>query len=182
MAKTLKVVVESTDFPRPAQFFPTVAAINNLYYALLFSTDPQYKGKINAWTTWMQMGFDYSVREPVRSARTADRVRFTTHSDMKNIELTSTGGNVNILEKEASLLGEIAAARDSAQKAEDDGERSKILAANEKIASQLVKPVRAALEENALRADEMAKIMGMVNDTLTSLTFRNVKSIRASVN
>lgn len=177
----LNISIDNLQFPRPNQFFSTVNAVRNLYYALLFSMDAAYRGRADTWAYWLRIGTDHNVREPLRIARPEDRLRLTTRSNLRKIEIESISGNRVVLESAGRLLQEIDASR-SLVSGKDKDARFRKLAGSEVIAGQLIAPVKNSADSKLLRSDEQESIAGVVSDVLVSLSHPNITSIKATLN
>ncbi len=177
----LNISIDNLQFPRPNQFFSTVNAVRNLYYALLFSMDTAYRGRADTWAYWLRIGTDHNVREPLRIARPEDRLRLTTRSNLRKIEIECISGNQAVLGRAGRLFTEIDASRSKVLGKSNDA-RLHELADSEVIAGQLIEPVKNSADTKLLRRDERESIAGMVSDILVKLSHPNIASIMASLN
>lgn len=183
--KNLVVTIENFRFPRPAQFFLSTNAVKNLYYFLLFATDPRYYTKTATWISWLRMGFDHTIREQPRAATRGDRLNMTVRSNLRCIEISASSENGAILATEAGLLCHLG--RIGSTQFRDRNECVEILSRDPKINRELISKIPSALHAGEitastdhLRNGDIATISKIVTSILMALTHKNIKSIDAS--
>jgi len=100
----VKLTVTTRRMPHTSEFFELCNAVEHFYYALLFSGDEKYASNPETWRRWEEMGFSNAVKDAPPSARAADRLYRTVHSDGKRIEMTVASSRDGVMASLASVL------------------------------------------------------------------------------
>ena len=149
-------------------------AVENLYYALLFSSEA-YTGA-NPWDSWAEMGFNIAIRSAPPAAKESDRLTVDT-APGRTFEITASNSNRVALTRLSDLLQEIERARTKPGSAGGEA-RVEALLDNSGIQSRLVRPVRESLEHQAASSQAADAIWSTLRRGLSALTNSQIKSIR----
>ncbi len=173
----LRIVVDCSSMLISTQLFRFSKAVENFYYALLFSSEA-YAGE-KPWDSWAEMGLSIAVRSAPPGAKPGDRLTVDT-APGRTFEITASSGNRNALTAVSELLREIERTRTTL--GSQSGEALvQALLDHSAIKSRLVRPVRESLERNAVPKQSADAIWSMVSRGLGALTNSQIKSVNVAV-
>jgi len=100
---TLTVSIRTTRMPHGSEFKRLHKAVEHLYYLVLFSEVPEYRGREDTWASWQEVGTDLGVREAPKVVARADRYVDSIYSGARETRITARG-NAQALERVAELV------------------------------------------------------------------------------
>jgi hypothetical protein len=153
-------------------------APEHLYYFLLLSTHPSYKGKAEAWRSWLQMGFSVELRDGPPAAREHKLVSTIYHTP-RRIEMTFDAVDPSTMVNLERLIRTLNSLRASVNSLEDEV-RGEGLSSHPEIHKQLLAPLNEALAACGLLDSERAALMAPLKQALAALTSDYVVGIETS--
>src|SRR5579883_2163263 len=139
----LRVVVDCSSMLISTQFFRFAKAVEQFYYALLFSSE-DYAGLGAApWESWADRGFHIAIRSAPPMARRNDRLTVNT-APGRTFEVMAASGNHGALTRLSELLQEIEHARTGLAGGSEES-RTQAMLDHPAVAARLLEPVREAL-------------------------------------
>ena len=172
---TLTIEFETARMPYSTLFHRIVRAPEHLYYALLFSSSPEYTGP-DPWLSWLAMGFGLALKEGPPGAHTDDRLYPSVRSGARQTLVTATSANGAALKQLGEALGAIEDVRRSGDGREPSSARA--LAANGVVSRLIVDVVHRGLAEAGLRPAEVRTFDAVLNRAFAALTDPNIFSVR----
>jgi hypothetical protein len=172
----LRMVVECSSMLISTQFFRFSKAVEQFYYALLFSSDGYGGGGAAVWDSWAEIGFHIAVRTAPPAAKESDRLTVDTMPG-RRFEVIAIGGNRNAMTRLAQSLQEIEHARTALASGSEDA-RLAALMDNPAIERSLLQPIRDSLQVSAVSKEKTEEIWSMVKRGLTALTNWQIESVK----
>jgi hypothetical protein len=177
---TLKVIVSHKRAPIGTQQLRLSRGLEQMYYAMLFSGSPSYKGRSDVWHSWLKIGFHVAVKVPPPGAAESDKAVQNTVSKGKAPEVYILSSNKETLERLRSVLLDVDAMRDAVT-GKEEASKAPLLLESPKVAGKLVNPLLASVNEAGLRPDEVEHYTYMVRRALLALAHDDVTSILVSL-
>src|SRR5271170_631387 len=112
-------------------FFRFCKAVEQFYYALLFTAEPYAEAGASTWHSWLHVGFHLAAREAPSAVADADRLRLDAHPG-KTFEIKAASSNRKTMEKLQELIREIDRIRTNLGDG-DDKSRLRAIGADPKI-------------------------------------------------
>jgi hypothetical protein len=171
----IAVTFESERMTNSTELKRLLRALDTLYYAMLFSGEPEYEQRPEVWHGWVRLGFATGLQEGPSGAEPADRIRVHTFSNSKELTFTVHDGRVATLERWVRVLKEIDRVR-LATAEPDGGQRARQLRLNDLVRREVVEPVAAATK--ACATEDAERIERAVDTALATLTYPIVRACR----
>jgi hypothetical protein len=163
--RQILVVIENSETPHSQKFAWQVKAVENVYYALLFSSQIEYTDRPSVWQSWISMGFEPYVKEPPTESAAKDRLELSARCKGRRVEIRASGPG-EILAKLGALLRAVAP---MAPDGSTDPRRSSPVMDLAEIDEGLLGPVRAAMAQSASTPRDVAEVEHMMRRCLRAL-------------
>jgi hypothetical protein len=173
----LRLVADCSSMLISTQFFRFSKAVEQFYYALLFSDD--YAGP-NPWNSWIGIGFHVAVKSAPPAAGENDLLTIDTRPG-RTFEVTATGNNSRALVRLSETLQAIERAR-TALPAGSEEARLKVLLDNSAVEQHLLRPVRESLKRYGVSNEAAEPVWSMIRRGLSALTNWQIQSVKIAVN
>jgi hypothetical protein len=164
------VVIENSETPHSQKFAWQVKSVENLYYALLFSSQMEYADRPSVWRSWMDMGFEPYVKEPPTESAPRDRLQLSARSEKRRVEIRASG-SVEVLTQLSTLLQAVAGA--ASDGGTDAGRFGRVMDLAE-IDEGLLGPVRVAMGKSGSTPAEVAEVERMMQRSLRALSDESI--------
>jgi hypothetical protein len=170
----LQVVVECSSMLISTQFFRFSKAVEQFYYALLFSSE-DYAGT-DPWNSWAEIGFHIAVKSAPPAAGNNDLLTVDTRPG-RTFEVTAVSNNGRALARLSETLQAIERARSALPTGSEEA-RLKALLDNPGVESHLLRPLRESLKRHSVPNDEAESIWSMIKRGLSALTNWQIQSVK----
>jgi len=171
----LAVTVQTRRMPHGSEFKRIHKAVEHLYYLVLFSTAPDYRGRSETWESWLRIGTDLGVREAPHAVQPADRYVDSLYSGARETRITAAG-NGKVLEQVARLLKAVDALLPALAE-QSAGERGSAALADATVQAEIAVPLASALRAAHLRGEDSDRLSDLLRQSLVSLTVADVTGI-----
>jgi len=161
-------------------FFRFCKAVEQFYYALLFTAEPYAEAGASTWHSWLHVGFHLAAREAPSAVADADRLRLDAHPG-KTFEIKAASSNRKTMEKLQELIREIDRIRTNLGDG-DDKSRLRAIGADPKIDALLLAPLKSSLVRNRIAADGVEAFSRMLDRGLLALCDKQIASIETGLN
>ena len=176
---SLSVSVATRRMLHGTQFKRICKAVEHLYYVILFSSVPTYRGRPGVWESWLSVGTDLAVRIPPSGVAREDQYLDSVHSQPREVSIVVHGNR--------DAIGELCRALQAI-----DSARASIAASGEELLAatalgdtavhdSLVGPLESALETAKLGESQSARFIALLAQSVASLIVEDVTGLSAVV-
>ena len=177
----LKIVVQyPAGMPTSTHLRRFHKAVEQFYYAGLFGSAQNYRGKTEPWKSWLKAGFHIGSMGHPPGAAAADYINIDMNPDDHSAEYHVSSANRPALDRLRDLLQAIDKLRPSLQK-KDEQARVLALRVNDAIDRQLIKPLAGCLESAGVDAQGISAYRAMTDRGLEALTHGEVAKVEFSL-
>jgi hypothetical protein len=167
--------------PISTQLYQQAKAAEQFYYMMLFANDPARGGNSDTWTSWSAMGLHIQVKMPPHPATRDERMLLEINPHGNELYVYRfTGGDRTNSERLKTLLIDIDRLR-AQLKARDEEARLKAVRADPAVASRLIEPVEAALQQSGCSRQVRDQFEFAINRGLIALTWPQIHSVDIAI-
>jgi hypothetical protein len=172
----LHIEVSSPVMPISTEFIRFCKAVEQFYYVMVISAEPDADKAAAAWRAWLAGGLNPAVRlaPPVDST---NRIKVDSRPGVGGFEVTVSGANREALARLRTLVENLDAAYKSLPERSSDENRLAALTENQAVERELVRPLKISLAHSQIASDGVDSFVAMIHRGLLAITAREITSL-----